>query len=55
MATLTNLDLLKNDLNALLVRILSLGKTDEEAGRYNYFKEKLEEHKIDKEIAYGFG
>ena len=42
MATLTNLDLLKNDLNALVVRILSLGKTDEEAGRYNYFKEKLE-------------
>jgi len=42
MATLTNLDLLKNDLNALVVRILSLGKTDEEAGKYNYFKEKLE-------------
>tara|TARA_R100000808_G_scaffold11947_1_gene30193 strand:- start:2012 stop:2257 length:246 start_codon:yes stop_codon:yes gene_type:complete len=41
MARLTNLDALKSDLNALVVKILTLGKAEENAGKYEYYKEKL--------------
>jgi len=41
MANLTNIDLLKSDLNALKIKILTLGKEHDKAGRYDYYKEKL--------------